>query len=158
MPICHNFKKSKHQTETNLKILFSFFFRKLVFLGLPLFFVKFSQDINNLSSFIFAAIKANRVGQSLSSAFFASHKLRRFQRMMCSSVPRMRTGASHSYYHIICNYTQLSVLRKANNVSAKSFPMDVAEAVFDYFFKMFFGAVAFVLVKAVFGIFLVHIH
>jgi|SRR3989344_6215003 len=131
MPICHNFKKSKHQTETNLKILFSFFFRKLLFLGLPLFFVQFSQDINDLSPFIFAAIKANRVGQSLSSAFFANRKLRRFKRVMSSSVPRMRTGASHSNYHIICNYTRLSVLRKVNDTSAKCLPVDFAEAVFD---------------------------
>ena len=86
-----------------------------------LFFVQFGQHVNNLPSFIFAAIKANRVGQSLSSAFFAHHKLRRFQRMMRPSVPRMRTGASHSYYHIICNYTRLSVLRKTPDFFAKNF-------------------------------------
>ena len=89
--------------------------------------------------------------QRLSSAFLARHKMRRFQRVMRPSVPPMRTGASQSYYHIICNYTRLLLIRKADDTSAKCFAVEGAEAVFDYFFKMFFGAVAFVLVKAVFG-------
>ena len=97
------------------------------------------------------------MGQSLSSALFAHRKLRRFKRVMRPSVPRMTAGASHSYYHIDDNYTQLSILRKADDIPAKSFPVDVAEAVFFYFFKMFFCAVAFMLVKAILGIFFVHI-
>ena len=44
------------------------------------------------------------------------------------------------------------------DIFAKSFPVDFAEAVFDYFFKMLFGAVAFVLIKTILGIFFVHIH
>ena len=83
------------------------------------------------------AIKADRMRQSLSSAFLAHRKLRRFQRVMRPSVPRMTAGASHSNYHIICNYTQLPILRKANNITAKSFSVDFVEAVFDYLFKMF---------------------
>src|SRR3989338_3693996 len=101
--------------------VFFFFFRKFLLFGFSLFFVQFGQDVNNLPSFIFPAIKTNRVGQSLSSAFLASHKLRRFHRVMRPSVPRMRTGASHSYYHIICNYTRLSFIRK----TLYSYPYEV---------------------------------
>ena len=111
-----------------------------------------------MSALVFPAIKANCVGQGLSSAFFAHHKLRRFKRVMSSSVPRMTAGASHSDYHIDDYYTQLFLLRKTNDISAKGFPVDGAEAVLDYLFKMFFGAVAFVLVKAILGIFFAHIY
>ena len=127
-------------------LLLAFFFRKLLLLGFSLFFVQFGQNVNNLPSFIFPAIKANRVRQGLSPAFFAHRKLRYFQRVMSSSVPRMTAGASHSYYHIICNYTRLLLIRKADDTSAKCFAVEGAEAVFDYFFKMFFGAVSFFLV------------
>ena len=65
----------------------------------------------------------------------------------------MTAGASHSDYHIDDNYTQLFLLRKTNNIPAKSFPVDGAEAVLDYLFKMFFCAVAFMLVKTILGIF-----
>ena len=81
-----------------------------------------------MSALVFPAIKANCVGQGLSSAFLAHHKLRRFKRMMRPPVPRMTAGASHSDYHIDDNYTQLFLLRKTNNIPAKSFPVDVAES------------------------------
>ena len=58
--------------------------------------------------------------QSLRSALLARRKLRRFKRVMSSSVPRMTAGASHSDYHIDDNYTQLSVLGKLGVAKIKN--------------------------------------